>query len=528
MTIPPYLPSVAEMSRYEEAVLAGGEALPLMEAAGRKSYERLVELAPRGNVVVLCGPGNNGGDGLVVARHLQNAGREVTVVLARSARRYTPLLTDQAILFLEAGGLIADMEEPNTAPPPFPTAHIDRNSLLTLLSDVSVWVDALLGLGQKQAPTGSVRSILSLSHEVDPAPLRVSLDIPTGIHGDTGERYEPAFRATHTLCIEYIKRGLLQWPGREYCGKMSVVPINIPVSGGCEFTLLDQRVRSSLRHRDPNCHKNQLGHVLVIGGSKGMSGAPTLVATAALRSGAGLVTKAHLPGSVFHAYPPELLYVVLPPLEIFTRKAKIDLLPALQRASAAVLGPGMGLHAETGAFVIDMLREFTERKIPHVLDADGLTHLATYLEQGVAFKLPFTIITPHPGEAAKLLRLETKEVERDRYRAARLLLERTGAAAAVLKGGATIVMTPDGGSVNTSGTPYLATAGSGDVLCGVIAALLAQRHSLSDAARLGVFLHGEAGHVAARRTGGMIIASDIIEALPRAFAGEGGDEVPFF
>lgn len=526
--IPIWLPSMAEMTRFEESVLRGGEALPLMEAAGLGAYRRLQELVPEGPVVVLCGPGNNGGDGFVIARRFVEAGREATVVLAQG-KRYSPLLVEQGNSFVQAGGIVAAYSDGDDEEVPFPHATLTPDTLKELVGGVALWVDALLGLGQRKAPGGSVGEVLKLIESVNPPQFRVSIDLPTGIDGDSGELFSPCFRATHTLAIQFVKRGMLQWPAREVTGKITSIPIGIPIAGECEYSLIDERIHKELKKREKNCHKGSLGHVLVIGGSRGMSGAPTLSAMAALRGGAGLVTKAHLPGPVFHAYPPELMYAVMPPGECFQRKMKIDILPHLERATAVVIGPGMGLHPETGGFIIEVLRELTERKIPNVVDADALTHVGNYLKEGAKFQLPHSVLTPHPGEAARLLGRTPKDVERDRYSSAKELVALCGAGVVVLKGAATIVRTRTRGAVNISGTPYLATAGSGDVLAGLIGALLAQKHTPSIAAMLGVYLHGSAGLWASRSTGGSIIASDIVTHIPGVFEPNARDyDSPFF
>lgn len=409
---------MAEMTRFEESVLRGGEALPLMESAGLGAFKRLQELIPEGPVVVLCGPGNNGGDGLVIARHFVEGGREATVVLAQG-KRYSPLLVEQGRAFVRAGGIVAAYPGEGDEEVPFPHAVLTPDTFKELASNVALWVDALLGLGQRKAPAGSIGEILTLLKKVDPAPCRVSIDLPTGIDGDTGELFEPCFRATHTLAIQLVKRGMMQWPAREIAGKITTIPIGIPIAGECEYSLIDERIHKELKKRERNSHKGSLGHVLVIGGSRGMSGAPTLSALAALRGGAGLVTKAHLPGPVFHAYPPELMYAVMPSADCFLRKMKIDILPYLDRATAVVIGPGIGLHPETGGFVIEVLRELSERKIPNVVDADALTHIANYVKEGAKFQLPYSILTPHPGEASRLIGRTTQETERDRYSAAK-------------------------------------------------------------------------------------------------------------
>jgi NAD(P)H-hydrate epimerase len=353
------------------------------------------------------------------------------------------------------------------------------------------------------------------------------------VNAETGELYSPSFTATHTAAIEYLKRGLLQWPARAVAGRLTVVPIGIaalltreeaPHEG---FFLLDERHTARLESRPPNAHKSMFGHIVVVGGSSRMAGAPVLSGVSALHSGAGLVTNTLLTGFPSVPMPPELMVAPLGEGGWYTpAHLTPELRTLLAGSDAVVLGPGVGLAEETGHFVREVLDLLAARAIPHVVDADALTHLARRLAAGEAVRLPHAVLTPHPGEAGRLLGIPTSEVERDRYGAAMQLRERTGATI-VLKGRATVVR-GDHGYVNTSGTPFMATAGSGDVLSGVIATLLAQGYEPLDGAALGVYLHGRAGELAWSHERGPLTAGTIAAAISAAmgevFGGRGEED----
>ncbi|NLF24775.1 MAG: NAD(P)H-hydrate dehydratase [Deltaproteobacteria bacterium] len=506
------LPSQAEMAAMDEATISAGvAALELMERAGRGVYETLaldLKTIETARISILCGPGNNGGDGLVVARYLREAGAEVKVVLS-AARRFSPALDAQLDKFVAGGGSVhvfgQGMEGRSLAP-------IVTHELADLFKHSDLIVDALLGTGQKQAPRGSIAALVELLRASlsDTGSARVvAIDIPTGINADSGEVYDPCVRADQTISIELIKRGLLQYPAREYCGELKTVPIGINCEGQCEFELLTASALTLPVPRRPDAHKGEFGHVLVVGGSSRMPGAAALCAISALRAGAGLVTKTEF-GSCFF---PEIM---LEPVEhcglgYLGLEAANQLIERASHATVLVLGPGMGRAPETGEL---LLRLLSECLLPTVLDADGLNLLASSGSRLTSLK--HVILTPHPGEAARLLGETTAEVQRDRYSAAARIAKQTSALV-VLKGASSIVHDGTRGFVNPTGNPYMATAGSGDVLAGILAGLLAQRMSALEAAKTAVFLHGRAGDLAHAASKGNIIAGDIISYLGAAF-----------
>lgn len=503
----------------------GMSGLDLMEAAGRGVAAAILrDHRPDADlgVLVFCGKGNNGGDGLVAARHLLRAGAMPAVVVLGRAED----LRGDAAAHLGAGraaGLVVE-------------EVVDAASwarLRPLLERPGVALDALLGTGVRGGARGLVAEViedLSRGRRVV-----ISIDLPSGVDADTGAVEGAAVRAhrTYTLCRP--KLALVAEPAASFAGSWSVIDIGIPpeavAAEHSELEWLDADALSPLLPRRPHgSHKGNYGHLLAVCGSRGKAGAGVLVGRGALRAGVGLVTVATPRSSlpIVAAQQAEIMTEPLPE----TREgalAKVSAKPALELLAsrdALALGPGLGTAPETVAAVHALLRR---RGKPTVLDADGLNAVAPdristpILPAGGA---PI-VITPHPGEAARLLASSTAVVQTDRLAAARRLARETGAVA-VLKGHRTVIANPDGrASFNSTGNPGMASAGSGDILTGVIGAFLARGMAAHDAARLGVFVHGDAGDRVARRIGeeGMI-ASDVLEELPGSLAALGSKEGP--
>ncbi len=502
------LPSPAEMAAYDQATIASGiTSEALVSRAGKALFSKISDLLRDQftslGVTILCGPGNNGADGLVVARHLVEAGKPVYVF----APEYTNLSSDAASqmkLLIASGGKIL---------------RPDSARIRAALERSKVVVDAILGTGQRSAPEGMVAELLTayLSESERPGKRStVALDIPTGVNAATGEVYNPAFRADITVTVELVKRGMVQFPAREYCGAIHAVSIGIDCAGPSEYAAFDGAREKLIPARRGDAHKGSFGRVVVVGGSSAMPGAPTLAAFAALRCGAGLVRKAELAGALSEGEHPELLLRPVSATTHFQPATLAELEPDLAEADSVIVGPGIGLHQETGAFVVKLCEFCAHNDLPLVIDADALTLLKENIEQGKV-SLASAILTPHPGEAARLLSVSTVEVQRDRYAAAKALQEKTQGVV-VLKGAGTISRTWGLGYVNINGNPFMATAGSGDVLSGVIAALAALKLPLHEAAACAAWVHGKAGDIAHAKLKGPIVASDITLALPEALS----------
>jgi ADP-dependent NAD(P)H-hydrate dehydratase / NAD(P)H-hydrate epimerase len=456
-------------------------------------------------VLVLAGPGNNGGDGLVAARHLHDLGARVVVYLVLRADG------DEAkIRLVRSRGI--------------PVASAADDSQLRLLSawlDASdVVLDAVLGIGKSRPASGLLKSVLDAVNGRRNRSARViAVDVPTGLNADTGAIDPSCLRADATITLGSPKRGLFLPPGLEAAGAVSIIDIGIPPGLDDAFDLClttPDDARRLLPARTLGAHKGTFGKAMIVGGSATYTGAPTLAALGALRVGAGLVTLA-VPRDIRDVIAGRLLeptYLPLPSDSGFLGSASIgNLLSALPGYCAALVGPGLGRQAATAGFLDGLLdRASSVEACQWVVDADGLTLLAGLPDW--AGRLPRTsVLTPHPGEMARL----TGETALDRIDLAREKSREWGHVV-VLKGAYTIVASPDGrASVNPVATSALATAGTGDVLAGAIVGLLAQGLPAYEAALLGAYLHGRAGELLAAERGlAGGVASEVAEMIPRA------------
>jgi hydroxyethylthiazole kinase-like uncharacterized protein yjeF len=501
----------------------GVPALDLMESAGAAIARAVERLAPDGPVTVVCGKGNNGGDGLVAARLLREAGRPVTVVCVASPQE----LSGDARTSLErlpGEGPLRPSGEPWTqagAATPAPGAAGRRD----VFAGGAAIVDALLGTGFHGEPHGAVaESIEAINKEGGTV---ISVDVPSGVDASTGVVAGPAVRASLTVTFHAAKPGLWINPGKAYVGRLEVVDIGIPRGAPMDATigLIEPAVLDALPRRRASWTKFKSGHVLVVGGSRGLTGAPRMAALASMRAGAGYVTAcvpATLQGILASGGTPEMMTRGLPDEDgSVTVEGTAAVLEATERGGALALGPGLGRAAGAVAFARTLARE---ADVALVLDADGLNAHAGRLGELSERDAP-TVLTPHAGELGRLLELSSTQIERERLRHVRLA---AGQAETIvlLKGDDTLIADASGRvAISPGGTPALATAGTGDVLTGVIAALLAQGVDAFAAASAGVWLHAEAGREAARRVGVVegVIATDVIAALPaaRARAGSG-------
>jgi NAD(P)H-hydrate epimerase len=476
----------------------GVPSLDLMERAGAGLALQTDRLVARGPIAIVCGKGNNGGDGLVAGRLLRELRRTVRILLLAEPSEY-------------GGDAAANLERLAGAHEPF---HPEA------LGDAAVVVDAIFGTGFAGEPRGLAADAIEAMAVLD-VPI-VSADIASGVDASTGEAARVAVVASATVTFAAAKPGHWIAPGKQHTGELHIIDIGIPPGAPVtpDVGLLTPRVHALVPGRDAPATKFSSGHVVVAGGSRGLTGAPCLAAEAAMRAGAGYVT-ALVPASLELIFETRLLEVMtrgLPDEDgALSRAAVDDALGMLDRAGALVLGPGAGRSETADKFV---RRVAAEAPVPLVLDADGLNAHAGRLQRLTARTAP-TVLTPHAGELGRLLGITSQEVGRRRLHSAREAARRANAVV-VLKGDDTIVARPDGvAAVNDLSAPALATAGTGDVLSGVIGAYLAKGLDPFAAACAGVRRHAAAGRVAAAAHGpDGVIASDVVAALPRALQGE--------
>lgn len=470
---------VRELDRtaIEDHGIPGAE---LMERAGRAAYGLLRERWPDArDITVLCGIGNNGGDGFVVARYAQMDGLTVRVFQLGDQQRLHGDAFSMALAFKEASGAVEPYE--------------------SLPEHTDLIVDALLGTGLEREVTGAWADAIDAIN-THPAPV-LAIDIPSGLHSDLGQALGTAVEAEATISFIGLKQGMFTGAGPDCCGQIRFDALHIPAVVYSREILSARRLdfakqRGLLGRRQRSANKGSFGHVLVVGGSPGYSGAARLAGEGALRAGAGLVTV------VTHPDHAAYLNLTRPELMCPGVSWARDLDPFLEKATVVVVGPGLG----QGSWGKGLLGRVLESDLPLVVDADALNLLAKSPE-----KRDNWILTPHPGEAARLLGSETAEVQADRFASVRRVQERFGGVA-VLKGAGTLVLDASGKppAVCSGGNPGMATAGTGDVLTGILAALIAQGLGLEDAACSGVCLHAAAGDAAAKGGERGMIASDLL------------------
>lgn len=504
-----------QMRRIEErSEKVGVSTDTLMENAGLAVAERIrdhVAQVDGAQVLVLAGPGNNGGDGLVVARHLHDWGARVVVYVYPDRGRAHAKLATLEGRDVEVLSAVADE---------------DLAALKDALDSALVVVDALLGTGRSRPIDGVLRDILvELADEKARRPHLVvfALDLATGLNSDTGAVDPVCPRADFTLTLGYPKVGVYLFPGAEITGPVEVMDIGIPagLDGDVEMELITASwAHSALPTRPLSAHKGTFGKPMVVAGSREYLGAAYLAASAAGRAGAGLVTLA-IPESLqlaVAAKAVEPTYLPLP--ESFrgvpSEEAAGLVLGAVGGYDALLVGCGLGQAGSTQKMVKRLL--YSDENLPRtVVDADGLNILARDRDPPWWEQFPHVaIVTPHPGEMARLSGTTTEEVERDRIG----LAVRSAAEwnkVVVLKGPHTVVASPDGrAAISPFANAALASAGTGDVLAGTIAGLLAQGKNLKDAAKLGVYLHGAAGELVADDQGDAgLLAGDLLPELPR-------------
>ncbi len=542
--------TVAQMRAIEAASDAAGHTYAaMMERAGRAVAQVLMarQEVKKKRVLVLVGPGNNGGDGLVAARYLAQAGAEVACYLTRPRDPQT----DENFRRLQEPGVFCTDTD----------ADPDLRRLRQLAAGADVLIDALLGTGAALPLKGTIAQVLQAVGEVlrrraappppewvrvgglpepvpETRPVVVAVDGPSGMDFDSGALDPAALPADLTVTFAYPKRGHFRFPAAAALGELVVADIGTDPALAADVDLevvTPEMVRGWLPPRPPDAHKGTFGRALIVAGSANYTGAARLAGVAAVRAGAGLVTVA-LPASIHSAVAAtlsEATYLLLPhELGVLAEPAVEVLAEQAGRYDVMLLGPGLGQEKETAEFLAALLRGRERRPVgflragesapqpvplpPLVVDADGLNLLAR-MEGWASLLPPGSILTPHPGEMARLMGCSTAEVQADRIEAARQKAREWGHVV-VLKGAFTVVTGPDGRTVlEPFANPALATGGTGDVLAGVVVALRAQGLGPFEAAAAGAYVHGLAGELARRRLGPAgVAAGDLLPLIPEA------------
>jgi hydroxyethylthiazole kinase-like uncharacterized protein yjeF len=480
----------------------------LMERAGLAVVDKIIALYPGKRIAVLCGGGNNGGDGFVIARELYNRGKTVEVFMTAVPSKLKGDAKTNYDIAKKFGVSVY----------PF------KKFMRTRYSAHYVIVDALLGTGLSKTVLEPLSGVISKVNRLS-CPV-IAVDIPSGVSSDTGEVMGTAIRANATVTFGLPKRGHLIFPGADYSGQLFIEDIGFPSALVSSEKIKVNLFRSSdasilLPSRSKDSHKGTFGHVLLVAGSRGKTGAALMAAKACLKSGAGLVTIG-TPETIVNSLQSRVTEEMILPLEdkgngTISKKASESILNFLsKRGNVLVIGPGLSVHKEITKVSTEVI---THSKVPVVIDADGLNAISGKKNLLKKCNAP-VILTPHPGEMAKLDGLKTPSgsVMPDRITRA-VSFAKQYRVNIVLKGVPTVTAVPDGRAfINSSGNPGMATAGTGDVLTGMIASLLAQGLSALDASTLGVYMHGYAGDIVADKKGQhSMVASDIIKELPRAF-----------
>jgi hydroxyethylthiazole kinase-like uncharacterized protein yjeF len=508
--------TAAQMKRAEEeSVRRGISTATLMENAGKAvavEVRTILGDAAGKRILFLVGPGNNGGDGLVAARYLYNFGASVELYLLGR-----PPKADNSLLSKAIDDGIPAIDAAN-----------DRGllKLPELLLHSDAVVDAVLGTGRNRPLDGVfalVLAELNRTKKAKPSLKVIALDIPTGLDADTGAVDPNSPVSDYTITLGFPKPGLFNLPGAELSGKISIVDIGIPdgaARDSCGEYLESSEMKELLPQRSPFANKGTFGKALIVAGSVNYIGAAYLACSGAMRTGAGLVTLATARSlqSVLASKLNETTYLPLPEIEegIISPQAVDIIINELGNYDVLLIGPGMGQREPAVEFMRSLFDMLAEAKLKIILDADALNTLSAIPEWWQRFTYD-AILTPHPGEMARLTGKRIDAIQRDRLGTAREAAQKWQKIV-VLKGAYTVIAAPDGRlAVSPFANAGLASAGTGDVLAGAITGLAAQGLSLFDAACLGVYLHGLAGEMVKDTLGDAgMLASDLLPALPLA------------
>ncbi len=448
----------------------------LMKTAGNVAFDIISKEFDinKKKIAVICGNGNNGGDGFVIAKNLYENGADVCVIMPCG--------------------------EPQTKDAEYYFSKLENIKITEFSDDFDIIIDAVFGIGLNRDISDNLSSLFDKINKSNA--IKISIDIPSGVHADNGKVLKNAVNADLTVTFIALKPCFMLPYGSDYCGKVIVADIGVEPTN---FSYLTTE-KPNLEKRRHNSHKGTFGTALLICGSYGMAGAAMLSAKAALRSGLG-IAKCVIPESIYEAFTCYLPEAVCVP---YKQKSELDISLLSKNCKALLFGCGVGNDDETYNLLIKIIENC---EIPLVLDADGINALSKNIELLKKSKVPI-IITPHPAEMARLCQTTAKEIEQNRIEFARNFVMENNCIL-VLKGADTIIATPDGEiRFNLNGNPGMATGGSGDVLAGIIVSLLSQGFAPEKAAEYAVYLHGEAGDKAAlKHTEKGLLASDIIEEL---------------
>ncbi len=487
-----------------------GFAIPgitLMENAGIGVVHELQKRFPdlhQKKIFIFCGMGNNGGDGFVIARHLANLGSEVTVL---SAGKLSELKGDAGINANSARNIGIQVDE-------LGSKHLNRHD--HKLRHCDIIIDAVFGTGLNKPVSGFMEKVIDKINQFEK--FVVSVDINSGVDSDSGQLMGPHVKSDLTLALAYYKQSHLLHPSAGVMKEIRLIDIGIPAKA-CESQNIqvhqseEKDIKSYFQKRNPNSHKGDYGHVLVLAGSRGKSGAAGLTALAVLRAGAGLCTLALPDSSQKAVHPMEVMTVPLPETTSGTLslKAKESILNLLEGKSAVAVGPGISTDPETVALIGEILPQI---QCPLVLDADALNALSLHKDWLEKLK-PETVLTPHPKEMSRLTGMPTEEIQKNRITTASKFSS-NHSLTLILKGSPSLIALADGSLViNPTGNAGMATGGSGDVLTGIIAGLMAQGFSTAQASIAGAYIHGEAGdYFAESESQTTLIAGDLLRCLP--------------
>jgi hydroxyethylthiazole kinase-like uncharacterized protein yjeF len=509
------LVTAAEMQEMDRRTIEahGIPGLELMENAGRGATDALLDQfagSIKTGVAIICGKGNNGGDGFVMARYLADRHIDVTVYLLAKAAQ---VKGDAAANLKRLAGLkIPLIEIP------------DEGSFSKIKSDLSrfdLLVDAILGTGLTSDVRGFFKTVIDFINDLNRNGTPVfAVDMPSGLNSDTGQPCGTCIRAQGTATFALAKIGHYTYPGADYSGKLKIIDIGIPDAivnavGPKQYLLSAEQIRAAFPIRSADTHKGRNGHLLVIAGSTGKTGAAAMTAVSAMRAGAGLVTLG-IAESLNPIVETQVLEVMTAPLAeceygILADVAIDDIAKLVDGKNCLAIGPGIGQAPATRSLVKKILSRV---EAPMIIDADGLNNIAGQTQLLKKSKAP-VILTPHPGEMARLIETSPAAVQQNRLACARDFAANCGVHV-VLKGAATVIAHPDGSAyINPTGNPGMASGGMGDVLTGVIAGLIAQGFAPKAATHAAVYLHGAAADTLARTVGPIgYLAGEVMNAIP--------------
>jgi NAD(P)H-hydrate epimerase len=509
-----FLVTTDEMQRMDRGAIEsfGIPGRVLMENAGRGATAFFLETLYRhcpGSVGIAAGRGNNGGDGFVMARYLYQKGIDATVFLFSEKERIKGDAAANLELLDGMGVPVVEIVD---------AASFEEHQ--ESMGQACTWIDAILGTGLTSTVRGFYKSVIDyINRQAKPV---FSVDIASGLNADTGQVCGTCIQAEATATFGFAKIGHLTYPGRSYTGRLKIIEIGIPphvaASVGCHQHLITPvNLLKQLPRRPATAHKGHTGHLLVLAGAPGKTGAAAMTATAAMRAGAGLVTLG-IPKSLnplLETMVMEAMTIGLPETKAgaLDESAHSDILSLITDKRCLAIGPGMGTADSTGRLVAHLIAACP---VPMVIDADGLNLIASNPSILSKRKAPI-VLTPHPGEMARLCGHSSAQIQTDRIGQARAFAQQHGVHL-VLKGAATIVAEPDATVfINPTGNPGMAAGGMGDVLTGLIAGLITQKMDVGAAARAGVYLHGlAADQLSGKKNTFGYLATEVMDTIPEA------------